>query len=79
MPKAETLEMIEAAERRMRGVTKDEGRRTGGVTASRDDGDDFSDFVDDGDDGETNARRPKSFDEIDTAAVYAKFNKRNPA
>jgi hypothetical protein len=77
--KPETLKMIEAAERRMRGVTNDERARTGGVTASRDDGDDFSDFVDDGDDGDVSARRPKSFDEIDTAAVYAKFNKRKPA
>jgi hypothetical protein len=79
MPKAETLEMIEAAERRMRGVTKDEGRRTGGVTASRDDGDDFSDFVDDGEDRDTLNARPQRIEDIDTAAVYAKFNKRNPA
>lgn len=77
MAKPETLEMIAAAERRMRGVTNDERSRTGGVTARRgDDDDDFSDFVDDGEDRDTLNARPQRIEDIDTAKVYAKFNGR---
>lgn len=74
MAKPETLKMIEAAERRMRGVTNDERPRTGGVIVHGvDDGDAFED---DGEDGPLNSRRPASIQDIDSAAVYAKFNKR---